>query len=78
MNSYYYLHILLFLQFPDLSLKVQGIVSAFICVVPSVIIPNDDGLHDEFIIPCLADDNPASELSILKKARQGEQLAFPV
>jgi gliding motility-associated-like protein len=67
MNSYFY-YILFFFLFPDLSLKAQGIVSALdSCKIPSVITPNEDGLHDEFRIPCLADDNPDSEISILNE-----------
>ena len=66
MNRFYY-YILFFFLFPDLSLKAQGIVSLDSCLVPSVITPNDDGLHDEFKIPCLADDNPDSELTILNE-----------
>ena len=59
--------LLIFFLFPDLSLKAQGIVSADTCRVPSVITPNDDGLNDEFRIPCLADDNPDSEMMIFNE-----------
>ncbi len=67
MNNYYFYYILFIFLFPDLSLKAQGIVSIDSCKIPSVITPNDDGLHDEFKIPCLADDNPDSELAILNE-----------
>ena len=59
--------LLIFFVFPDLSLKAQGIVSADTCRVPSVITPNDDGLNDEFRIPCLPDDNPDSEMMIFNE-----------
>ena len=67
MNNYFFC-ILFLLLFPDLSLNAQGVVSSIdSCKIPSVITPNDDGLHDEFRIPCLADDNPDSEISILNE-----------
>jgi gliding motility-associated-like protein len=76
MNNYFYCILFLFL-FPDLSLKAQGIVSSIdSCRIPSVITPNDDGLHDEFRIPCLADDNPDSEMSIMNE--WGDRVFFAV
>ena len=74
MNKYYFYSILLFFYIPDLSLKAQGIVSADTCIIPSVITPNDDGLYDEFRIPCLANDNPDSELFIFNE--WGDRILF--
>lgn len=49
----------------EVTLKVGNGIS---CVVPSIITPNDDGINDEFIIPCLNVGNyPNNELIIFNQ-----------
>ena len=45
------------------------------CIIPSAITPNDDGQHDEFVIPCIAKDHTnESELWIF--TQWGERILY--
>jgi gliding motility-associated-like protein len=68
MNKIYKLVLfLIFFHTTYSSVIAQSATTKDSCNVPNIITPNDDGLNDEFKIPCLTEDNVESELLVFNE-----------